>query len=400
MKITNAIAVLVVAALLQNIATGSSYGTYGVILADLTQEFGVSRALAALGLSLVALAGGLSAPWIGRAIDRWSLRRTVLFGALCGAAGMAVAATAPNFGVFLTAFALLIGIAAMCCGSLQASALANRCFPARAGLVVALVNLPLAVSLGPPLFGWITAQFGWRTLLAGMACVYLLMLLPLALIDDRTPARTERAERGSALQLRDLLRDRNFWLLGLSVGVLCGNGISAISHIVAFAMEQGVERTQAALLISVSGSCAVVGGLALGSLSDRVGAPRTLAFCAALTCLAWIALSGAHAFVTMVACIVCTGFCGGGVVAPMSAYIARKYGTAAFGFVAGATSQLVVPFTFGMPLLVGILYDATGGYRVPLLLQAALSATALVMLMLLVSAESSNTAPKKIAAAQ
>src|SRR4051812_8872132 len=129
MKITNAIAVLIVAALLQNIATGSCYGAYGVIMADLTTEFGVGRAVGALGLSLVALVGGLSAPWIGRAIDRWSLRSTALFGAVCGAAGMAIAASAPNFTVFLAAFALLVGIATMCCGSLQASALANRCFP-------------------------------------------------------------------------------------------------------------------------------------------------------------------------------------------------------------------------------------------------------------------------------
>jgi MFS family permease len=54
------------------------------------------------------------------------------------------------------------------------------------------------------------------------------------------------------------------------------------THLIAFGVEQGQSRMYGATLIAVMGVLSVVGGLALGSLSDRVGRRMPLAAAYAL----------------------------------------------------------------------------------------------------------------------
>lgn len=398
MKIPQPLLMLLVACALQNVSTGTSYGSYGVILNDLITQFGVSRSVGSLGLALLALIAGLSGPLVGRLIDGWSLRNTALIGLLLGSLGLALAGVAGSFVWLLLGYSLIAGLGSALCGAVTASTLASRWYPTRTGLAVAIANLSLLITVGPPLYAWITVNFGWRTLMFILAGLYLLLLLPACFIQNRPPASgatVATTEPTAQFRFRDVARDRAFWFVTISAGVLFGAAVSLSSHIIAFAVEQGVAITTASWLLSIIGAFAMVGGLLFGWISDRIGALPTLAGNAALNCSAWFLLGLGHSFSSIALCTVVLGLCGGGVLAPLGAFIASRFGANAFGSVLGLITQLILPMTFGGAILVGVLYDATHNYRLPFTLLSGLCGLACALFLLLLKQPQSAPATIK-----
>ena len=380
------LAMLGLASLLMNMTSGTAYAGYGVLMRHLTEEFEVSRSTVSLGASIIALTSALAAPLSGRLIDRWSLRKTAMLGCVIGAIGMSLAASASHFIIFLIGFSVLGGLANSFSGSLPSSSLVARWLPHRTGLAVAICMLPLAVTVGPPLFSALTEAFGWRSLALTFVGTYLLMLLLANLIRDypagAAPRAGEAAARAAAFKTRLLLRDKVYWCLVVSAGVQFGTSIALISHVVSAAVEFGVGQTRAALLVSVIGISGACGGLIIGWLADRIGPAQALTCNAAATAMGWLLLGFSNSFATMVPGVFIIGFCGGGsVVSPLAAYIAQTYGKEVFGRVFGLLKQLTLPILFASPLLVGVLYDASGSYRLPFLCVAALSMVATVLLL-------------------
>ena len=91
-------------------------------------------------------------------------------GAVLMAAGFAVAARAESFPVFLLGFSVIGGAGCAALGVLPATTLASNWFVARAGLAIGLVNLPLFVTLTPPVVAWIIGAHGWRASLNAWRC--------------------------------------------------------------------------------------------------------------------------------------------------------------------------------------------------------------------------------------
>ena len=384
MKMSQPVLMLVIACALQNVATGTAYGSYGVVLNDLVAQFGINRSMASLGLAIVAMLAALTGPLVGRLLDGWSLRCTVIIGLLLGSAGLALAGIANSFVVFLLGFSVIAGLGGAFSGQLPASTLASRWLPERAGLAVAIANLSLLVCVGPPLFAWVTVHFDWRTLMFVLAGLYLLLLLPAWLIEERPPQAAGLAvstHAAARFRFRDIWHNRAFWLLTLAIGMLFGMTIALSSHIVAFAAERGVPLTTASWLLSFIGGFGVLGGLLFGWISDRLGAELTLAGNAALTGIGWLLLGLSRSFTEIAPCIVLLGICGGGLLAPLGAFIVKQFGGAAFGSVLGLIIQLILPLTFGGAVLVGALYDATHSYRVPFSVFAGLCAVSCALFL-------------------
>jgi MFS family permease len=384
MKISQAAFMLIVSCALQNAATGTAYGSYGVILNDLIAQFGVSRSLASLGLALVALIVGLSSSIVGRMIDGWSLRYTAIIGLLLGGFGFGLAGIAHNFVIFLICFSVIGGLGVALSGQLTASTLVSRWFPKNTGLAIAIANLTLLLAVGPPVYGWITVHFGWRSLMFVLSGLFLLLLLPALFIKDHPAmAASAAAHAPTKFRFRDVSRNRAFWHVTISMGILVGAGIALVSHVVAFAIERGVAITTASWLLSISGVSAMFGGLLFGWLGDRFGAMPALTGNAALTCIAWFLLGMSHLFIEISLCVMLLGLCSGGLLAPVGAFIAKQFGANAFGSILGLMIQLILPLTFGGSIAVGALYDATHNYQVAFNLFAGLSALACVLLALL-----------------
>jgi MFS family permease len=196
-------------------------------------------------------------------------------------------ALAPSLWMIGALYALGIGIAQLAMGPPGASKLAANWFSRGRGkaLGISAMGASLGGFFAPPLLQLSIDAFGWRgALLASALAIAALALLPIALIvanrpedkgllpDGDPPLRAGTARPATAAPeeiwtVARLVRDRNFWVIGLGVGL-------------AFAMITGVITAAAlrhrpghgpgvvllsALALSAAAAKPVIGALGIAS---------------------------------------------------------------------------------------------------------------------------------------
>jgi OFA family oxalate/formate antiporter-like MFS transporter len=182
---------------------------------------------------------------------------------------------------------------------------------------------------------------------------------------------------------REILTDRRFWLLTLSIGISSAAGITFTSHGPAMATARGVGLTMASTVLSATGAGALVGAIGFGWLIDRIGPFRALIVDLIFTAAMWLVFSQLPSLPLMIALGFFMGAGMGPAVTLHSACINEIFGPANFGRVMGYSYFIKIPFLVGPAPLVGRLYDVSAGYAstyvlvVGALAVAVLSATVL-----------------------
>jgi MFS family permease len=238
--------------------------------------------------------------------DHWGPRKLL-------AAGSLVAA----FGTFL--FASAASIAAADLGRLFIGAaagvtfvallrLSTRWFPLRfyatISGVVLFVGVSGAVFAGVPLHFFVEG-FGWRPVMFVAAVLHLIIGAGIWWIvrDDpsqrgfRSFAPTDPQAASSPKALLDglicVLRFRNTWLLSLLTGGLAGPILTfaGLWGVPFLATHYGLSTAASAAIASAMLICYAVGGILLGSLSDRIGLRKPfLVFGSVISLLCWLPL--------------------------------------------------------------------------------------------------------------
>ncbi len=373
---------LLIACIAQNAATGLTFGSVGLLIEPLAQQLQGSRSTISLSISLIILMMGLLGPLVGRWVDRWSLRGTMLIGAALGALGFYLASRVTSTNGFLATYGLLVGLSFALVGVLPANKIVTLWFPHSVGRASAIVNMPLAIALLPPLFAVVLRDFGWRHLLEIFALVYvalfgllLLLRVPVAAAQD-TAAAGGDAAAGIAP-----FRTRIFWLLSVVVGLLTTSGIVATTHVVSFAQSVAIAAPQAAALLSVSGIFSVLGAAFYGWLCDRTTPLFALTLIAAGHTAGWLALAPQHDFLVIAAIVAVLGLGGGGLMPTLAALLGRTFPAQQFGSALGQMNFATLPFTFAAAPLIGLGYDWLGNYRGAFFLEMLLCGAALLLLV-------------------
>ena len=372
---------LAIAFVLQNIALATTYGVYGLLLDPLGHAFNSTHSATSLGVSLISLMLGLCAPAVGVMLDRWSVRGTVIIGCLIAAAGFILAAVANSLTLFLFAFGVIAGAGAAAMGVLPASKLATLWFPRSTGKAIGLVSIPLLLALGPPLFGYVIATLGWRSLMVAFAIV-MVLLVPVATLLRAPPSASVTPRPAAAsTTLLSILGKAEFWWLVVFAGLLQASGIVSFTYIVANAISLGNPLPRASLLLSVLGITSMVGAFAFGWLADRIGPLHALVMGAAAQALLWLGIAVVSGFSALTILAGCLGLCTGGTTPAVFSFIAHRWGQQRFSSVQGQMTLMMIPFIFGMPPLIGWLFDRSGNYRFAFTVEAATCGLALVLLL-------------------
>lgn len=175
------------------------------------------------------------------------------------------------------------------------------------------------------------------------------------------------------MTLREALATRRMWLL-LAVYGLCGlEDFFVWTHIVAFAADHGASTWLAGHLLAAMGLTALLGVLAAGWSSDRVGPviPTLAAFAVRVALFAAVLLDTSTP--TVVAFTLLFGLTVL-VTAPLTVVFARQsFGTAHLGLITGFIT-MVHHAAGGLGGLVGaLLFDAHGSYAAALWIMLASS---------------------------
>jgi len=372
---------VLLAALSQNVATGSMFGSIGALVVPIEQRMDVDRALGSAGGSLVILAIGLIAPFLGRLIMRFGLRRLMIAGALFCAGGYAAASLATNVWLLLLCYGLLIGPGVALLGVAVPTTLVANWFVTGRGKAIGIVNMPIAVALVPPIIAVLLPRFGLDGIYRVLAMGSLLLVPALFWVIERPEhlgmqphgqGGGASIEAGSAMSATALLRTGDYRRLALAAAMMGGGGALVATHIMSFAMGEGVAAPLAALLLSFVGAAGVLGSLAYGMLADRFGGRRALAVNALCQALLWAGLLIPMAYVPRAVLVALIGINAGGMITSLGTALSQRFGTAALGGALGLWSLLNLPFTVGMPPLAGFLFERLGGYEAAFAVQIAL----------------------------
>lgn len=361
-------------------AIGSTTYAFGLFVAPLSTEFGLSRANANTGFIFLLLGFALWAPLVGRLLDRASARKVMLAGAWLFAGGFALIATATS--PLLMGLAVLgpVALGTVASGALAANTVTSRWFVAHRGRAMGL--LAVATSAGgftmPPLIAWLMESCGWRTALIvqGMGLATMATVMVLLFVRDR-PSDIGLQPDGAALAVDtpvvasggttwtagQILRSANFWLIGCGAGILLGADQALLVSMIPYGTDAGLSLQQATLLVSCLTFSAILGKLAIGALADRID--KRWLFCAVAVCnfafLVVLTLGPSYPVLLIACCII--GLAIGGTYPLWMTLTADCFGSASFGVVMGSMNLLVMPFSIIAVRYIGLVFDRSGSYQ-------------------------------------
>ena len=359
------------------VAVGVSQYAFGLFIVPIEETFGWTRTEISASLSFAAV-GGLSAPLLGRAMDRFGARPIIVLSLAVFGASFCLRPLMTElwhwYALSFLQFATFSGMTVLPAGRLVAA-----WFPhirgrmtgvAATGNNVGGLVMPLFVAALLAAMPWSEASMviGFTAFAVAGAAILVTREAP--------PAGGARARRsGSAGErvarvqpalpdrdLRETLRTRTFYavLAAITLGTFTYSTI--LPHALAHMVNKGMGNAPALSALGTLAAAGVCGKLLFGWMSERFTARRML-------------------ISNLVGQAVFTAFLGGAPHTGLVAIAAPLYGLFMGGF--GALYILVVQESFGMrhygsvmglmnlgtvvsfglgPLIAGISYDLSGGY--------------------------------------
>jgi len=385
---------LLVAASVANLVISGGLGFYafGVFFNPLIDEFGWSRALLSLGMTIANFIIGIVGPIIGLLVDRYGARSVMVPGAVVFGAGFALLSLTSSLWYFYVVyFILAIGEAGILL--VPVTAMIANWFERRRGLAmgVTITGFGLGGLFLAPLTTRLILDYGWRTsyLVLGLAACIILVPLNLLMIRHRPedmgllpdgqpqqPGR-ERAlagavasnpGRGMGWTLASAARTPVFWFLAVALTmVMLGEG-SILVHVVPLFRDRGFSAEAAALILACVTGISLSGRVLAGYISDKVPA-RYVAAAMFLMVTAGITILiiTTSTMTTAILFALVYGFALGGVAALLPILVSQCFGSDSFGSIYGGL-MAVTTIGFGAgPLLSGYVFDVTGSYNMAFL---------------------------------
>ncbi len=357
--------------LMQNAATGLTFGSFGAILLAIEARYQTSRTLSSLGLSLAIVTLSLAAPFLGAVLTkRVSIRASMAAGICLGAVGYALLAVAPSIHALLAIYLFIIGPSLVLFGNLPSNTLVSTWFGARPGKAMGLVNMPILVMLTPLAATAILNRLGLSAVFAAVAIAHL-CALPFVLLVRDGPFASGKSPKPAAPADKILVRPL-FWLLSIASGIASGAGVMKMSHLAAIVIGQGYDASFAVQLLAISGAAGLLGSPLLGLLADRIGGLRAMVVNALVQAASFAILLAPIGAPALFVDAIVIGLCGAGIPAAQGVMFSHLFGPNNYGRVLGLMSFATLPFVFGMTPLSSFLFDLSRTYSAPITAVAGL----------------------------
>jgi MFS family permease len=359
--------------------------TFAVFLLPVQDALGLSRSEITLTYSCYMLAYGLSAPFAGQLIDRLGARITYGFGLASLGLGYLIAGSASGMWQYTLGVGLLGGLGAASLGMIVASGLLSRWFTANVGSIMSLPYAAMGAGMLilPPLAQLLLAGYGWRAAhhilgVGVLAVLPLTMALPLGRMTAGSAGWRELKDRAAGdaggWTVSAAARTSGFW--GLFVAYLFTSvaAYAVLPHSVAYLVERGFDPLVAASAFGMTGMLSVVGMLAIGWLSDRIGRRQAATFSYLSTIVGILALISVSAWPSLILIYAFVWFFGlmqgarGPIIVAMVAKLFRGGGV---GAIYGALSLGMGGGAAIGSWLSGLLHQLTGGYVASFILSVA-----------------------------
>jgi MFS family permease len=345
--------------------------TFGLFLGPVTQEFGWDRATFSSSLLVGHMLAALAYPFLGRAIDRYGIRRVSLTSIVLFALSIASLSLTPPSPTVFIAMAGLCGLVSAGQAPLPYAKAVSSWFDERRGLAlgIAMTGIGIGATLVPQFARAVIAAYGWRAGYVALGALMFAVAFPTVAIFIREPGRRAFSSGDGVvpgLTVFEALQTSSFWLLAIPVFLVVTTINGIVGHLVPLLTDRGFEVRQATTVLSAVGLSTIAGRLFAGYLLDRFFAPFVSAglFLLPLVGVS-ILVAGAGGSAPLLAAI-SLGFGLGAEVDVIGFLVSRYFGLRAYGEIYGCIFAVFTVGTGLGPVLMGMSFDATQSYNVAL----------------------------------
>ncbi len=380
------------------VATGFIFYSYGVFIGPMQAEFHTTRFAVALGLTLMNTAMSLFAPFLGRIIDTWSIRRLMMIGCTSLAVGFFLAARITALWQWYALLGTLLGLGVVMIGQLASTALVCNWFIRRRGaaLGVATTGVSMSGMIMAPVTSILVGTYGWRTTFDIFGLLSIGVLLPLVwlsvisrpediglLPDGAAQPEPDDAFESAFFHRPGLapvipsfstaatLRNTTFWAITLATGFNFFAMSATLIHMIPHAQDLGITSMRASLIMTVSAGVGVIGKVLFGYIADYVDARLALLFCLVFQAVGTVLLLFTESATALMLVGALFGFGMGGVVPLWGSLVGDYFPRQAFGRVMGLMSPCMLPIQASGVPLAGYLHDKLGDYHLAFIIFAA-----------------------------
>lgn len=345
------------------------YTVFGLFLIPLSTEFGWPRSAVSFVLLILAVAGAISYPIIGRMIDRYGARSVLLIGNVVFAGSVACVSLIEASRLQLYAAYALLGIAGAIPSSVMFTKVIAGWFDRNRGLLLGIVGglgNGVGAAVSPLYVHILLAHYGWRGGYLGIAAAIVLIGFPVLflLLHDPVRAATRKDERNAnGMTLAQARATGTFWIILAAIALGAGCMTAVFAHVVPMLLDRGLRADAATLVLATFSMVTAGWQIGVGYLLDRVPKPWIAApfYLAALAGLILFESTSSYPQLILAGALMGLGL--GTEYGVLPYFLSRYFGVRHYGSIAGMVYG-VIALTQGVtPFLMDLVFDLSGSYH-------------------------------------
>lgn len=353
-----------------------------LFIKPLSESLGVPRGAVSVFVTISMLVSVIGSSFVGKLIQKYSLRLVTTVGVLCAGGGLIAMSFAKNLTqVYL--ISIFLGIGIICSAMIPINMMLNNWFVKKRGTVIGIVYT--STGFGGLLFTQVITYFlsnySYREAYLALGIIVLVLTLPVTLFLIRlTPeekgqkaygadevAATATSNAGGNVDgflLKDLKKSKSFILFLITNFILGLVGVGLFNQFFAHLSDRGFTAAEVGIMSSIINVGLILSKPVLGGLMDKFGGLFTFIFSCCLYVVA-ILLLGASFAGSMIMPILAV------IVLPFAASITSTgpsfitgefYGRKDYGAIYGIVLMVYNLGAAAGPALAGASYDMTGSY--------------------------------------
>lgn len=354
-----------------------------VFLDSIIADLGIGRSAVSATYTLGTLAGSLSLPFIGRAIDRHGPRRSVILIAIGFGLACAYMGVVGGLVTLFIGFSLIRGLGQGALSLVSVHSI-NIWFVRRRGMAVGLagIGFAAATALVPLGIEELVAAVDWRWAYAILGMVVIAVMVPVGgglfrhrpelygLTPDSAREVPDLERREAHFAVAEARRTLTFWLYVAGGFLVAALSTALVFHHFSIMSTNGLDRDTAALVFIGFGFVAAGANLSTGFLIDRVPPRFLLSASLAALVTAMLAATSIASPTGVVVYGSVLGMMQGMSQAIQSSVYAHYFGRLHIGAIKGLATTITVAGTAAGPLILALGYDMSGSYT-PVLIGSA-----------------------------
>ncbi|MFP6655377.1 MAG: MFS transporter, partial [Myxococcota bacterium] len=307
-----------------------------------------------------------------------SIRNMMCLGCLAMGVGFLLSTQVTELWQLIAIFGTCMTFGAGTMGGVTTQALVVNWFQENRtmALGISMMGMSLSGAVMAPVANSIVSSDGWReayelfgyVTLAAIPFVWFTVVGRPSELPSSNSKTVHDGMRVSAapddFSMRDGLKERNLWIIAIVCGLSFMATTALLNNIILHATGEGMDKADAAFLVSMLAIGAAAGKLVFGWAANRFGEQRSLMVAIAAQTIGISILLVDIPYAALLSSCLVLGVGLGGVMPLGAALLARAFGPAKFGPMMGLMAPIMIPFQATGPPAAAAVYDSTGSYDI------------------------------------